>query len=518
MFHARRSRVVVLSMFVWIACQASTGCASAPPMAVDERPLPSNVFSILGEVRAFQARRSDHSTGTATVSVEKLQKKFGKFDTARLLEFDASGFPEKPLDVKVSNTGTITWKARSGHHYLLYPDVNERLRPTYGVLCKLSRLHLPPKIVPDICTEILCLDQPFPAAALVELVPALGQQVSGDELGSDWIGGFGGEGPICDQCIPDDFVYPELECGDVSIVIDPTAFCGEGDRVVFMRKEAERFRIHVMNSDGTNDTVLSTGNASDTGPDVDLQGQKIVFTRSEGGESSLFTMDIDGSGATAVPDTSGAGNPVWTRAVEPFIVFAAPAGETTAIFRIRPDGTGKARVTSPEEGERDMMPALFDGKTLLFVRNVDSADQELFMKNVWNDDEAPVQLTTITDAAVLSPAGGHIGDDRMLAFVVSFGPFAPSQIRVCELTFGGALVVLHQFELGSPVEHNILDLDFSVDDECLFVEAQADDVTGLPDRRMELFRVAIDGSSIARATDNEVRDGSPSVVTHFPEN
>jgi hypothetical protein len=157
---------------------------------LSEAPLPKNVFSISGEVRAFTAKGPKGSKGQAVISVATLRKKVGNFKTARVFAFDAKGGPAGDAGVRVSKNGSLTITATAGYQYLLYPELNERLEPTYDILCTLSQRGLPAEMVPQICTEILCGDQPFRASELATRVQGLERFISSDELGKDMIGGF----------------------------------------------------------------------------------------------------------------------------------------------------------------------------------------------------------------------------------------------------------------------------------------------------------------------------------------
>jgi hypothetical protein len=501
------------------------GCAGSRRPVLIEQPLPANVLAIAREARAFAVDATGPERGTAVLDTRPLQQEIGKFRTGRVLVFDAQRRPLESLELVVASDGSIEFPAQRGQQFLLYPDTSDLLRPTYAVLCKLRELQLPAQLVPKICTQILCAEQPLYADELLVRVPELANHTDAKALGSlafggfGGLGGFGGGGSICDQCLQPGSVQPDPGCRGVPIP-EPMAVCGGGDRIVFTRQVAGTTgtRIHAMSGNATNEIVLSQPGVSDSNPDVDLRGERIVFSRSSG----LFTMNIDGSNIVAIPGTSGASNPVWAREVMPHIVFEGPAGDTRAIFIVNLDGSGLKQVTFPVPGERDMMPAVLDGKRTLFVRNfagADGADQELFIVGLFNDGEAPVQLTTMTDAAVNFPAAGHDGNDPgLLAFVVSFGPFAPSRIRVARLGAAG-LDMLQDFVPGQLIEHNIFELDFSSNNQCLFVAAQARE-SSAQFTRMELFTMSLDGSGLLRLTENAVVDGSPSTVTQIgvPQN
>jgi hypothetical protein len=159
---------------------------------------------------------------------------------------------------------------------------------------------------------------------------------------------------------------------------------------------------------------------------------------------------------------------------------------------------------------------VFDGKSVLFVRKRDGEVSRLFLQDVFDDTDEPELIASDPDANVLAPAAGHVSGENLLAFVLNFSVFAPCQIRVGRLENNGSLTVLHQFEADDPIEHNILGLDFSRNNQCLFVSAQAEEASGFPDARMEIFSCAVDGSNMHRLTSNDVLDTAPCVATQIP--
>ena len=87
----------------------------------------------------------------------------------------------------------------------------------------------------------------------------------------------------------------------------------DGSKIVFERIRDSAFQIHVMNSDGSNQTRLSNLAGSDTAPAWSPDGTKILFTSSRNFETALWVMNPDASNVTRV--TAGS-HGVW-RAVVP---------------------------------------------------------------------------------------------------------------------------------------------------------------------------------------------------------
>ena len=76
----------------------------------------------------------------------------------------------------------------------------------------------------------------------------------------------------------------------------------DGKRIVYtvsyysVKANKSHTVIYIMNADGSENTLLTTGAASEMEPAWIKGGQKIAFLTSEGGSSQIWEMNIDGSG------------------------------------------------------------------------------------------------------------------------------------------------------------------------------------------------------------------------------
>jgi hypothetical protein len=509
----------------------SAGCTRSP---VSLRPaeLPPNAASILGEALAFEAHGVEGSRGRATVSLATMPSQLGGFEGARVLAFDRAGNSVGMTEHPVKGDRMVAIDASAGFTYIVYPVI-PRLDATYRVLCDLARLRLPATLVSRVCLQVLCSSEAFRASELPDRVPGLKEHLGGIELSADTIGGFDlggrgarlglGGGDICDHCVYSGVIYPTSDClGPIGPFPDPGATACGGGRLVFSRSgdaaEAGHSKIHVMEATGAQESALSPAGVSDSGPDVNIAGSKVLFFRAQGPTTGLHVMSVNGTNVTPVPGAADAIDATWGRGGFDFVILTAPTqGEQTALFRINADGTGRTQITHPPQGAADSQPAVLDAKDVVFVRREASGRTQIFMQPMFEPEQPSVAITSVPDGTgVKLPAAGHVQDARHLAFVLTFGAFASDKIRVTRFQANGIVLdTLHEFELPAPVEHNIMGIDFSVDDSCLFVSAQADDVTTGLDiaARFELFSVAADGSSLTRLTTNQFGEFSPSAIT-----
>lgn len=271
-------------------------------------------------------------------------------------------------------------------------------------------------------------------------------------------------------------------------------------------------QIFRMNSDGSNPENLSNRNRDEYAPDVRHDGEMIVLLA---GFNELHVMDIDGNGVSTVPGAPvDAGAPRWSRGESGpfFLLFSHPQSQAhAAIYRIFPDGTGLTQVTTPGATQTDVVADSMDDKHIVFTRfDTANSDWDLYVKYIW-DNRPEVRLTNTPNQAETLPVVSHNG--KMLAFRVVLGINQDDQIHVAGFTSATSFTVIHVIDLNLPADKNINGIDFSADDEELFISTQAADVPGnLVDRKTEIFRVRLDGSNQLRLTNNSDEDIYPSSV------
>lgn len=502
----------------------------APRRSVRQVAPPPNAFSLLGEVTAFQV--DGNSPVTAGLPMGFCRDKVGGFRAAEVYEFDRGGKKINSWNVAVREGLTDPLPLQPGRSYIAYPDLGERVKNTYVVLCRLRERSIPTQLVPRICTQILCSGEMMPASDILVRVPELGQYVSQGELGQEVIGGFGspggydppapaGTGSICDHCFPTggDFI-PFGDC-QVVVVRPGNAPCGAADRVVFYREAfptdgtSSPSQIFSMNGDGSNVINLSNSTSSDSSPDVHGPTRRIVFWSTRTAGANLHIMNLDGTGVTPIPGTPSAYFPKWCPGgTSPFIVFVSPGyTASSAIWMINPDGTNLSQITFPPAGFSDEFADVADGKNIVFVRvNRTTWDRDLFVKYIF-DSRPEVALTNTPNVSEVLPVVSHNG--RLLAYRAFLGAGQDDQVRVAQFTTEGQFSVIHTIDLAAPADINISGIDFSLDDKCLFVSTQAKDVAGsLINRKHEIFSVALDGSNQQRLTVNSDFDGYPSAAPH----
>src|SRR5262249_3205389 len=82
------------------------------------------------------------------------------------------------------------------------------------------------------------------------------------------------------------------------------AFSPDGTKIAFNSYRDGNYEIYVMNSDGTNQTRLTSDAAKDWYPTWSSDGTKIYFDSQRTGHDEIFQMNADGSNVIQITNTS----------------------------------------------------------------------------------------------------------------------------------------------------------------------------------------------------------------------
>jgi Tol biopolymer transport system component len=131
----------------------------------------------------------------------------------------------------------------------------------------------------------------------------------------------------------------------------------DGRRIAFVSAEAGRFRIYVMNTDGTARRPLTDG-PQDENPMWSPDGSMIAFFRGAGGPN-LWLMKADGSGQKATDATTGREcGPPASWASSSFIALNCGGEGQGFVAAVRPDGS---QFTVLLDGREASFPAFKPG-------------------------------------------------------------------------------------------------------------------------------------------------------------
>jgi Tol biopolymer transport system component len=174
---------------------------------------------------------------------------------------------------------------------------------------------------------------------------------------------------------------------------DP-AWSPDGSHIAYESSDQDRFRIFVMNQDGSDQHVVSPGTTSivmDWQPAWSPDGTQIAFasTRPTGNAWHIWVMNADGTNLHQLPGDLSQ-HPAWS----PDGLRIAGDDGTGPLYIINADGTNERRLTTPPDGRYDEAPDWSpDGSSLVFSeRTFGGASSALYAINA--DGAGNHQLTS----------------------------------------------------------------------------------------------------------------------------
>ena len=91
------------------------------------------------------------------------------------------------------------------------------------------------------------------------------------------------------------------------------AWSPDGRQIAFGSQRDGNFEIYVMNADGSNQTRLTTNTTDDIFPSWSPDGKKIAFTSRRDGNEEIYVINADGSGPTRLTNNSAEDRfPAWS--------------------------------------------------------------------------------------------------------------------------------------------------------------------------------------------------------------
>lgn len=195
----------------------------------------------------------------------------------------------------------------------------------------------------------------------------------------------------------------------------------DGASVVFYAEVDGQTDVFVQRlSDGRRHR-LTTGPASDYGPDFSPDGEWIAFYSGAGseyrirdGNHEIYLMARDGSGCTRVTDHTGND---WTPRFSPDgrrLVFASDRGGDFSIYTVALDGSDVRLVADahPHDYYPDWSP---DGTSIAFFAGPDYDHFEIYVVDLARDHLAQVTFSPLTAS---NPAWSPGGDLLMIGATV----------------------------------------------------------------------------------------------------
>ena len=197
------------------------------------------------------------------------------------------------------------------------------------------------------------------------------------------------------------------------------------ERIVFERSIPGNQSIYVMNTDGSEQTLLGTGMAPSCSPD----GRHITFVSDRDGNYEVYVMDAAGSRPIKLTNNPATdAEPGWSPDGER-IAFVSDREGDSQIHVMKVDGSKQTRLTSPP-GDNWGSAWSPDGRTIAFsswrhALDVVYQNSEIYLINVAEGNE--VRLTD-SQAAETSPTWA--ADGKKIAYVADIERWHTTKIFV----------------------------------------------------------------------------------------
>ena len=123
-------------------------------------------------------------------------------------------------------------------------------------------------------------------------------------------------------------------------------FSPDGKEITFSLKVDGSSQIFIANSDGTQSTKISRENGEYFNPTWSPLGDMIAFSKSEGGNSYIGVMDIDGSNERMITTGHLVENPSWSNDGKRILFYKFDANDNGGLYVIDITGYNESVIKS----------------------------------------------------------------------------------------------------------------------------------------------------------------------------
>jgi len=229
--------------------------------------------------------------------------------------------------------------------------------------------------------------------------------------------------------------------GATAELYDPVASPNAGEpKILFARNfNGNNYEIYTMQTDGTNQTRLTTNPAYDDQPKWSPDSSKIVFMSDRGGNFDIFTMNADGTAQTNITNSFAAeGFPVWSPNGTKIAFVRGDLRNPSSfeIYVMDAAGTNQTRLTN--DSAIDGVPAWSpDGSKIVFMTGPSSVFDpngfEIFTMNALDGSNR----TRLTNNNVVDGSPSYSPDGSRILFG-SGNAMNPNSIEVFVMNADGS--------------------------------------------------------------------------------
>ena len=165
----------------------------------------------------------------------------------------------------------------------------------------------------------------------------------------------------------------------------------DGRRILYQTNEGGKWRICVMDADGSGARAITDGKANDNFPDWSPDNRSIAFVSDRDGNEDVFVMKTDGSGATNLTRNPARDiHPYWTPDGKMILFNSTRDADRLQIYEMTADGKDARRLVASDDDDTcaRVVPS---GDRFVYLANLASGQDDVLLRK--RDGTAPVNLT-----------------------------------------------------------------------------------------------------------------------------
>ncbi len=183
----------------------------------------------------------------------------------------------------------------------------------------------------------------------------------------------------------------------------------DGSRILYQSNAGGKWRLYVMNKDGSGRVALTEGAANDDFPDWSPDNSRIAFVSDRSGNEEICVMNADGSDfQTLTRDPARDIHPYWSQDGTKILFSSTRSGDKFQLYEMSATG-GEARRLVKSDDDDTCARVSPNGDKILYLTNLAKGQDDVIVRD--RDGGNPANITA--DAAadgwpVWTPDGAHI--------------------------------------------------------------------------------------------------------------
>lgn len=199
----------------------------------------------------------------------------------------------------------------------------------------------------------------------------------------------------------------------------------DGSRILYESNRTGKWRLHVMDANGSHDRALTPGTADDQLPDWSPDNAWIAFTSNRDGNEEIYVMRENGTGLRNLSNSPARDiHPYWSPDGAWILFNSGRDGGPLQVYEVHPDGTGLHRLAVSED-EETCARVSPRGDRIVLLANLKEGHDDVLLR--WRDGSHAMNLTR--DAAADGWPTWTPDGKRIVYASQRSGPFALYSMR-----------------------------------------------------------------------------------------